>query len=493
MKVVTTAAMQNTLTRTANTTLQGSTSRFSDVNIQRSANAGISLPTALPIPAVTQESRVLSNPDQPNVAYEPCSFHNIEKTINIGYPTKITRMKTLEQIRQFVLKDKQPCLFGGAHIFGGSPCSSWGWSSTCRFHWNMQAQDLVRCTGYNSISEPNVKFDHYEVVVDTLIPNRTLIPIAPVVDADTTVYDLVFGFMFASNRGLEKTKRNEGIAMAYSLYYMINTNCRYDWLLRSAYWADSMTNHLMATIVYNEKILRTGVAPLQQSYFYDNGIQYASKLPKYFNKSLVVRKIRVDKDMSKPPVMSGQIIDSTRLATTLPPLRTVDRDGVADGGGASTVDPDSSRGNATVYSTIPYYKLSVFNAPYVMSLRASTVVTEKSQYAGPPAIGMVELQFNDGKVKCFAVQGPIMYGVSNVRNSRNLPFTGDMLVCTQASVATLAATSNVEAQEDRIFTHSVAQQTQFLVHDETRKVRLPVNVADAARAEISSDATAANT
>lgn len=406
---------------------------------------------------------------------ENCSFHNIEKAINIAYNKKKPYSKSLKTIQLTAMKNKQPCLFDMAHIFGGSECSAINFNGLCTFHWSMLNLTVSLCDGYNSVLQQNVKFQHYEMLVERVIPERSFIPIFPYIDEKTEVFDLIFGFMYATTRGLETTKKNEGVAMAYTLYYMINSNCRYDWLMRSAYWIDSMTTYLMSSIVYNEKLIRSGLVhnnindlEMARPQFTDKGNTYTSVLQRFFVKDIAIKKLKINTNKPIMNNLDGRTINSNRLASLASPLQNDDMD-------IDVPIESQTENNVDEWEYLQYYKMSIFVAPIILSLRPSTFIFDNGEYASPPLISIFDMTFRDDKnVKAFAMQGPILYGVSDIKTNRGLPFTNNLPVCTQSYVATLASSSNIEPQEDRIFASSTAKQVKLTFNEiDNKRIVLP--------------------
>lgn len=462
--------------------------RYSNRNIQRNKEVSVQ---SLNLPSASQstplfESNANAENDERPYKSDPCSFHNIEKAINIAYGKKITGLKSLKDIQQYVSRVKQPCLFDSAYVFGGSDCSDQCYNGMCTFHWSMLNLKVVLCDNYNSISAKKVKFQHYEFVVENIIEDRSFIPIFPYIDYETTVYDLLFGFMYATTRGLETTKKNEGVAMAYTLYYMINSNCRFEWQLRSAYWIDSMTNYLMSAVAYNDKLLRSGlvhdVSSGARPTFVEKNISYESVLKRFFSKEIVIRNLTVPYEKPLAPKMDGRVVRSDQLSSITPPMQnagdptrsnTRDENDVASNSARPDQQQRQQEQDSEWYSE-PYYKMSIFVAPLIMSLRSSTYIMDTAEYAAPPVISLVNLKFIDSSpIKVFTLQGPILYGVSDVTNNRGLPFSTDMIKCTQLYVATLGSATNVEPQEDRIFGGMTSNQVRFTVTTDIEKVRMP--------------------
>lgn len=407
---------------------------------------------------------------------ENCSFHNIEKAINIAYNKKKPYSKSLKTIQLTVMKNKQPCLFDMAHIFGGSECSSINFNGLCTFHWSMLNLTVSLCDGYNSVLQQNVKFQHYEMLIEKVIPERSFIPIFPYIDEKTEVFDLIFGFMYATTKGLETTKKNEGVAMAYTLYYMINSNCRYDWLMRSAYWIDSMTTYLMSSIVYNEKLIRSGLVhnsindmEMSRPEFIDKGNIYPSVLQRFFVKDIASKKININTNKPIMNKLDGKTINTNRLASVTPPLQSDSMDIDAP------IESSQINNSIDEWEYIPYYKMSIFVAPIILSLRPSTYIFDNGEYASPPLISLFDMTFKDNKnVRAFAIQGPVLYGVSDIKTNRGLPFTNNLPICTQTYVATLASSSNIEPQEDRIFASSTAKQVKLTFNEiDNKRILLP--------------------
>lgn len=457
-----------------------STNRFNTRNFTKINTAHLN---SLNIPRATDRVNVNvrddDNVEQVNGGrgtQENCSFHNIEKAINIAYNKKKPYSKSLKTIQLTVMKNKQPCLFDMAHIFGGSECSSINFNGLCTFHWSMLNLTVSLCDGYNSVLQQNVKFQHYEMLIEKVIPERSFIPIFPYIDEKTEVFDLIFGFMYATTKGLETTKKNEGVAMAYTLYYMINSNCRYDWLMRSAYWIDSMTTYLMSSIVYNEKLIRSGLVhnnindlEMSRPEFIDKGNVYPSVLQRFFVKDIAIKKININTNKPIMNNLDGKTINTNRLASVAPPLQSDSMD--------TDAPIESSQINNYIdeWEYLQYYKMSIFVAPIILSLRPSTYIFDNGEYASPPLISLFDMTFKDNKnVRAFAIQGPILYGVSDIKTNRGLPFTNNLPICTQSYVATLASSSNIEPQEDRIFASSTAKQVKLTFNEiDNKRILLP--------------------
>src|SRR5436190_4731407 len=401
-----------------------------------------------------------------------CNSYDIEYAINKRYRYNYGCHKNLKTLQQTIGEKKRPCLFDAARIFGGSECSAEVFNGICSFHWSMMNIRIGICEQYNTNKKTDGTFQHYEMLVDVPIPDRALIPIFPNVTHQTTMFDLMFGFSYATNRGLMTTRINEGAAMAYALYYMLDNHCYVEFLARSTYWIQNMTEYLMAFPFYNDEMAKEVFAsrlPVEQ-----NGVgEPRSVLKSIFTKNIYIQDLQFNVDRPKielpPGIVETLSQKDTRLVRDMPPLSG---SGNQDASSAADVLPAAPR----VHRSMSYKKFHIFTAPLVLSLRPSSYVTDIFVYGAPPVVGVFNISFKDTREQdgsehssaghsVFAIQGPIQYGVAMSRGSRNLPFCNDMPVCTQAYVATLGSVSNVDVNEDRIFAGELARFADFTIKD----------------------------
>lgn len=396
----------------------------------------------------------------------PCNFHDMEYAVNQRYRYNTNCHKNLKTLQQTIGEKKRPCLFDAARIFGGSECTQEVFNGICSFHWSMLNLRVGVCEQYNTNNKSNGSFQHYEMLVDVSIPDRALVPIFPNISSSTSMWDLMFGFTYATNRGLAVTKLNEGAAMAYALYYMMDNHCYVEFLARSTYWVQNMTEYLMAFVFYNDELLKDVYAsrfPVEQ----DATNTMRTVLKNMFTKNVYVQDLTFNVDRPKihlPAGMADGLSEKdSRIVRNLPPLSN---DGVTSN--ADTVETSSPR---TDHRSISYKHFHIFVAPLILSLRSSSYVSDIFTYAAPPVIGAFNIRFKDSSPELknghsvFAIQGPIQYGTAVTRGDRRLPFTSDMPVCTQAYVATLGGVSNIDVNEDRIFGSELARFADFSIPD----------------------------
>jgi len=318
------------------------------------------------------------------------------------------------------------------------------------------------CEQYNTHTKTDGSFQHYEMLVDVPIPDRALIPIFPNVSDQTTMFDLMFGFSYATNRGLLTTKINEGSAMAYALYYMLDNHCYVEFLARSTFWIQNMTEYLMAFVFYNDEMAKDVYA---SRFPQEPETDKTSVLKNYFTKYIHVKDVTFPVDQPKIQLPAGLVETlsekDAKLVRDLPPL--------TNNGGNET----SATEIQTIHSSKAYKQFHIFTAPLILSLRPSSCTSNLFVYAAPPVVGVFNIRFKDSPQNdqrrmfaghsVFAIQGPIQYGVAMSRGNRSLPFYNDMPVCTQAYVATLGSVSNVDVSEDRIFASELARFAEFTI------------------------------
>lgn len=411
-----------------------------------------------------------------------CHFHNTEYAVNQRYRYNTTCHKNLRTLQQTIGEKKRPCLFDAARIFGGTECDRVVFNGICAFHWSMMNLRVGVCEQYNTHAKSDGTFQHYEMLVDVAIPDRALVPVFPNLNAYTSLWDLMFGFTYATNRGLLTTKINEGAAMAYALYYMMDHHCYVEFLARSTYWIQNMTEYLMAYVFYNDELLKDVYAsrfPAEPDATNDPNnasSQMRSVLKEVFTKNVYVQDVAFDVDYPQIQLPAGMETmlneKDARLVRNLPPMSS----GVE--ATAPTADPEIVSGGRNAHRSVKYKQFHIFVAPVVLSLRPSTYVNDMFLYAAPPVVGVFNIRFrNSASVSArddyaghsvFAIQGPIQYGVALSRGTRNLPFASDLPVCTQAYVATLGSVSNMDVNEDRIFGSELARFADFTIPDSDR-------------------------
>jgi len=462
----------------------------------------------MPIPASTSPLYAPA-PNAPFPSQGNCSNHNIETAINI-MAGKGNTFKTIQQLQTSIGAAKQPCLFEGAYIFGGSGCADEVFNGICSFHWKMMNIRIAICENYTAINDTAKNFSHYEMMVDKPIEDRSLTPIFPYINKDTTMYDVLLGFKYATERGLEETKKNEGTAMAYALYYMINSSCRFDWMLRSQHWIDSMTTYLMSCLLYNDKLIKQGLIPpaMMVNYITSNQQKQNSVLHRFFHKTMIIRSISLPYHAPESIEATGMVLSKRDLMSRTP-LQRGDNVQPMDVGGTATcannanasstndetrkdpptqTPPSGSQYQAEQGATLmPYYLFNIFNAPILLGMRASSFAMGRCAFAMNPNVCIFKINFqnanNDAQsARVFAMEGPIMYGVSETRSSRQLPYMNKLPRLTNSCVALLAASTNMECQEDRIFAAQTAKYHKYEVQtvNTTNKFRL-TEITDAGR------------
>lgn len=418
-----------------------------------------------------------------------CQIHNTEYAINQRYRHNTACHKSLKTLQQTIGEKKRPCLFDSARIFGGTECDRAVFNGICTFHWSMLNLRVGLCEQYNTHTKSDGTFQHYEMLVDVALPDRALVPIFPNLNAHTSLWDLMFGFTYATNRGLLTTKINEGAAMAYALYYMMDHSCSVEFLARSTYWIQNMTEYLMAYVFYNDELLKDVYAsrfPIHRDAATtdaDVGLatpQTRSHLKDVFTKNVYVQDVTFDIDfpvIQLPAGMESSLNEKdAHLVRNLPPMSNA-------GGGATetaapTADADIVSGGRNAHRSVKYKDFHIFVAPLVLSLRPSSYVNDMFLYAAPPVVGVFNVRFKNSPAttnrggysghSVFAIQGPVQYGVALARGNRNLPFSAEMPVCTQAYVATLGGVSNMDVNEDRIFGSELARYHDFTIPESDR-------------------------
>lgn len=376
-------------------------------------------------------------------------------------------VKNMSQIQEAAMVVKQPCLFEGAYIFGGSGCSNEVFNGVCSFHWKMMNIRIGVCENYTALNDTAKNFVHYEMMVDKVIEDRSLTPIFPYINKDTTMYDVLLGFNYATVRGLEETKKNEGAAMAYALYYMINSACRFDWMVKAQHWIDSMSMYLMAFVLYNDKLTSQGLiaSELLATHWTDKQKKLNSVLCRFFQKNVLVRAI----ELPYAAPESVESLDSLLSKRDLVASTFLQRAGGGERCTNASPDDSTECQRETAARFVPYYDFNIFNAPLLLGLRASTFVMGRAVLAVNPNLSIFDISFrNNGNdtrtAKVFAIEGPIMYGVSETKSSRQLPYMSMLPRLTNSYVATLAATTNIEPQEDRIFAGQTAKYHKYEVN-----------------------------
>lgn len=436
-------------------------------NVFTARNTTTDAHSTVPLPNPNSSNPLnLENDARPNNAISTgtrspsglCNFHNLEYAVNQRYRYNTACHKNLKTLQQSIGEKKRPCLFDAARIFGGSECSHEVYNGVCSFHWSMMNLRVGVCEQYNTHDNIEGCFQHYDMLVDVAIPDRALIPIFPDICSQTSMWDLMFGFTYATNRGLLTTKVNEGAAMAYALYYMMDNHCYVEFLARSTYWVQNMTEYLMAFVFYNDELQKDMYAsrfPVEQN------TDTTTVLKNLFTKNVYVQDMIFD--VARPSIQIPDGVQLTerdsQMVRNMPPMSTDNTDTL------ETVT--TARAN---HRSKPYKKFHIFVAPLILSLRPSSYVTDLFLYGAPPVVGVFNIRFNDttagGGHSVFAIQGPIQYGVSMSRGQRSLPFTNNnMPVCTQAYVATLGAVSNIDVTEDRIFASELASYADFTIAD----------------------------
>lgn len=425
-----------------------------------------------------------------------CSNHNIETAINI-MATKGTQFKNIQQIQNFVMSTKQPCLFEGAYIFGGSGCSNEVFNGVCTFHWKMMNIRIGICENYTALNDTARNFSHYEMLVDKIVEDRSLTPFFPYINKDTTMYDVLLGFNYATVRGLQETKRNEGAAMAYALYYMINSSCRFDWMIKSQSWIDSMTTYLMACVLYNDKLVKQGLIPPEMLANYIADHQRPNTvLHRFFQKNVLIRTINLPYQAPDSIEAMNMVLSKRELVTrTVLQRRDAQQNEspsepmeVGEGSNNGTADSGpNAQAQAERAKLLPYYNFNIFNAPILLGMRASTFVMGRGVLANNPNVSIFNIRFKNVNnvahtARVFAMEGPIMYGVSETKPTRQLPYMNIMPRLTNSYVATLAGNTNIEPQEDRIFAGQTAKYVKYEVQtvNTANKFRL-TEITDAGR------------
>lgn len=402
-----------------------------------------------------------------------CNFHNTEYAINSRYRYNSSCHKNLRTLQQTIGEKKRPCLFDAARIFGGTECDHAVFNGICSFHWSMLNLRVGVCEQYNTHLKSDGTFQHYEMLVDVAIPDRALVPIFPNLNSYTSLWDLMFGFTYATNRGLLTTKINEGAAMAYALYYMMDHHCYVEFLARSTYWIQNMTEYLMAYIFYNDELLKDVYAsqfPVQRDADDPNGTQARSFVLKdIYTKNVYIQDVSFEIDFPKIqlPVGMESLLNEkdAHMVRNLPPLSNDSE---------STSDLQIVSGGRNNHRSMKYKQFHIFVAPLILSLRSSSYVNDMFLYGAPPVIGVFNMRFKNSTMpntneqeyaghSVFAIQGPIQYGVAMSRGNRNLPFASEMPVCTQSYVATLGSVSNMDVNEDRIFASELARFADFTI------------------------------
>lgn len=380
-----------------------------------------------------------------------CPFHTIETSINM-MAHQLRSYKNLDQIQLLTNRLRQPCLFGGAVQFGGSECSDEVFNCVCTFHWKMMNLRPAVCEGYTIANDKAKDFRHYELLIDNDTDKRTFTPIFPYIDRSTTMYDLLFGFSYATEYGLQHTKKNEGAAMAYALYYMVNPHCRNKWSCVSSHWAEAMTSQLMAFLAYNDVLFKSGyITPNAQTVRrLANGAE--SILRPFYTKNVVIRNM----DLPYGPP------ENTVAAGTLNRSQLGRFDAIRPSGEGARTPAREADGDAGEMKS--YHSMSIFMAPLIMGLRPSTFALDRTYMATNPNISVFRLKFqNDQRVKVFAIEGPVMYGVTDSPSARVLPFHGKLPRVSMAYVASLAAVTNLEPHADRIFASETAKNVTYTV------------------------------
>lgn len=391
-----------------------------------------------------------------------CNFHDTQYAINKRYRYNSTCHKKLRTLQQSISEKKRPCLFDAARIFGGTECSKEVFNGICSFHWSMMNLRVGVCEQYNTHQKFDGTFQHYEMLVDVAIPDRALVPIFPNISTNTSMWDLMFGFTYATNRGLLTTKINEGAAMAYALYYMMDNHCYVEFLARSTYWVQNMTEYLMAYVFYNDELMKDVYGsrfPLDNDAVSPESVR--SVLKNIFTKNVYVQTVTFDTDYPKILLPEGVKLNEkdAKMVKNLPPLSS---------GPANNTASVRSLGDRVSHVSRSYKDFHIFVSPLILSLRPSTYVTDMFLYGAPPVVGVFNIKFKDSQPNStghsvFAMQGPIQYGVALSRGNRNLPFLAELPVCTQAYVATLGGVSNIDVNEDRIFGSELARFADFTI------------------------------
>lgn len=408
-----------------------------------------------------------------------CQFHNTEFAINQRYRYNTTCHKNLRTLQQTIGEKKRPCLFDAARIFGGTECDQAVFNGVCSFHWSMMNLRVSVCEQYNTHMKSDGTFQHYEMLVDVAIPDIALVPIFPNLNAYTSLWDLMFGFTYATNRGLLTTKINEGAAMAYALYYMMDHHCYVEFLARSTYWIQNMTEYLMAYVFYNDELLKDVYAsqfPTDRDMSADlnNPSQsMRSVLKDVFTKNVYVQDVSFEVEFPRIQLPAGMETTlnekDAHMVRNLPPM--------SSGTETASADMDIVSGGRNAHRSMKYKEFHIFVAPLILSLRPSSYVSDTFLYAAPPVVGVFNIRFRNSSGSeredyaghsVFAIQGPIQYGVALSRGNRNLPFSSDMPVCTQSYVATLGSVSNMDVNEDRIFASELARFADFTIPDSDR-------------------------
>lgn len=412
-----------------------------------------------------------------------CQFYNTEFAINQRYRYNTTYHKNLRTLQQSIGEKKRPCLFDTARIFGGTECDRKVFNGVCAFHWSMMNLRVGVCEQYNTHLKSDGTFQHYEMLVDVAIPDRALVPIFPNLNASTSLWDLMFGFTYATNRGLLTTKINEGAAMAYALYYMMDHHCYVQFLARSTYWIQNMTEYLMAYVFYNDELLKDVYAsrfPADRDIPVDANNasqQMRSVLKEVYTKNVYVQDVTFDVDFPQIQLPAGMETTlnerDSLLVRNLPPM--------ANAAETASAENEIVSGGRNAHRSVKFKDFHVFVAPMILSLRPSTYVNDMFLYAAPPVVGVFNIRFRNSPASdrddytghsVFAIQGPIQYGVALSRGGRNLPFSSDLPVCTQAYVATLGSVSNMDVNEDRIFGSELARFADFSIPDSDRLFNL---------------------
>jgi hypothetical protein len=445
----------------------------------------------MPIP-VSSNPLYAPAPNAPFPSQGSCSNHNIETAINI-MAAKGTNFKNIHQIQTFVMSTKQPCLFEGAYIFGGSGCSNEVFNGICTFHWKMMNIRIGICENYTALNDTAKNFSHYEMMVDKIIEDRSLTPFFPYINKDTTMYDVLLGFNYATVRGLQETKKNEGAAMAYALYYMINSSCRFDWMIKSQSWIDSMTTYLMACVLYNDKLVKEGLIPPEMLVNYIAEHQRPNTiLHRFFQKNILLRTVNLPYN-APDSVEAMNLVLSKRDLVTRTALQRNDQPKAPEAmetenaSDAATAAAQVDRQTQEQAKLVPYYRFNIFNAPIILGMRSSTFVMGRGVLANNPNVSIFNINFRNKDntthtARVFAMEGPIMYGVSESRPTRQLPYMNLMPRLTNSYVATLAGNTNIEPQEDRIFAGQTAKYVKYEVQtvNTANKFRL-TDITDAGR------------
>jgi hypothetical protein len=281
------------------------------------------------------------------------------------------------------------------------------------------------------------------------------------------MYDVLLGFNYATVRGMEETKKNEGAAMAYALYYMVNPNCRFEYMVKSQAWINSMSMYMMAFVLYNEKMIKHTTFPQEvlANYLQEHKRNPNTVLHRFFQKLVLVRDMKLP--FAAPVSVDAQNMELTKrdLVTRTVLQRRQQQDPAAD----PNADSPEVANSATL---IPYYSFNIFNAPLLLGMRASTFVMGRTSLANNPNVCIFNLEFQKGDAtgdnsphtaSVFAIEGPVMYGVSEAKPLRQLPFMNTLPRLTNAYVVSLAATTNMEPQEDRIFAAKTAKYRKYTV------------------------------